>query len=521
MWNENLDDPPIPAGTVIFSGVRESLTPSLIDDASLARAINAVFDNSGTGASRPGTGFIARPQAAPAQGGWFYNIPGFKRALAVVNGKLYHLSAALINTTPTEITGITPALSTSNRVVFSQLVDKVYMSDAVNLYEIFWTGTAWSVTHVPNFDSGGSALPGFSILTTCVSGAAAFRLVVSGVSTTDNDFLYVSDPLLGTKIKALANVRVGRGSGDPIRAVKPSQTGQLVTVKANSVWVVEPGGATLADWGIRAISEDVGTVAGASVCLRGQEVFFLAHEGVVSLKRLLSTDGVNEQVYISNDIKPTIDRINWEYAHKANAMIYGDYYLLAVPLGDSTLPDSILAYNTVTGRWSGEWTGLCPTCSIVTEFNDRRRVLIGDSEGRILRLDPSLSRDQVSVGVFNEIQTIIETKAWNFGSTDSLKQFFTAAVKFEKSTGTVNVELLGDGREASMIEANARTNQLPQLPVQLPFSLAADTHLRRSWYIRDQPRAIEARLRLTSTNGYLRIREVKLQAWIDTPEVIK
>lgn len=520
MYNDQLDDPLQPAGTAVFLGVREGLTPSLLEDGLVTRAENALFDTRGRFASRPGTSWVGRPQAAPVQGMWFYDIPGFERLLTVTAGKLYQQSAVGINTTATEITGITPALSASNPVVFAQLVDTAFMTDGANYYSVKWSGITWVVTHVPTF-SGGSALAAFTILLTCAVGGASFRVIASGVNTTDNDLIYVSDPLNGAVFNSVNNVRVGRGDGDPIRGVIAGQSGQLIAGKANSIWSVSPVSTTLASWEMYAITEDVGCVAGATMKMVGQDVIMLTPRGVLSLSRLQATDTVNEAAFISTDIKSTIDRINWEYAHTSTAVVWEDYYLLAVPLDDETAPNAILAYNTVTQRWSGHWTGLEPSCAVQTRFSNRLATILGDSQGRLLKINPAVPRDQLSLGTYAEITALVETKAWNFAAAENWKQLFTVAVQFEQSTGTVDVELIGDGRAAAMIEANARTNQLPQLPVQLPFSLATDAHLRRSWHIRNQPRAREVRLRLTSTGGYLSVREIKFQAWVDTVDVLR
>lgn len=520
MYNDALDDPLLSAGTLAFLGVREGLTPALLEDGRCTRAENAVFDTSARFNSRPGTSWVARPQAAAVQGMWYYDIPAFERLLVVSNGKLYHLSSVGINSTATEITGITPALSTTNPVVFCQLVDTVYFSDGANYYSVRWDGLAWVTAHVPNF-SGGSPLADFTILLTCAVGGSSFRVIASGVNTTDNDLLYVSQPLDGATFNSANNVRVGKGDGDPIRGVVTGQAGQLFVAKENSIWIVNPVSTTLSQWELHAITEDLGCVAGQTMRMVGQDVLLLTPRGVVSLARLQQSDTVNEAAFVSNDIKPTIDRINWEAAQTAHAFLWGDFYLLAVPLDDATTPNAILAWNTNTRQWSGYWTGLSARCALETRFSGRRRTIMGDQEGRLLWINSGVSRDQTSLGAYNEVLALLETKAWNFRAPENWKQLFTCAVQFEDSTGTVDVELICDGRAPAMLEEDARTNQLPQLPVQLPFTLASDTHLRRSWHIRDVPRAREVRLRLTATNGIMRVREIKLQAWADTVEVLR
>lgn len=519
MYNDALDDPLLDAGTLLFAGVKEAIAPALLPDDHLYRAQDVIMDTSGTVETRPGTDWIAQPQSAKVQGLFFYDIPSFERLLVVTNGKLYHLSAVAVNTTATEITGITPALSTTAPVAFVQLVDKVYFTDGANYYQVYWNGLIWTVTNQATF-SGGAALADFTILLVARAGGAAFRVIGSGVNSTDNDLLYISTTLNGMDWSSANNVRVGRGDGDAIRAILSGQDGRLTVCKEKSFWYVNPTSATLADWTMGAINERIGTLAGRTCQQVGQDVFALTELGVLSLSRLTAQDSVNEAAIISTDIKTTLARLNRTAASTSWATVWGDYYLLAVPLDAATSPNAILAFNTVTGRWSGHWTGLTPVCAERTRFSDAAETVLGDSSGRLLRLATGTRTDQTALATFNQIPAMVETKAWNFGLPRHPKQLFTAEVQFEDSTGTVDVELIGDGREAAMVEEDARTNQLPVLPVVLPFSLAADDHLRRGWHLRDQKRAREVRLRLTATNGYVRIREIKFQAWPDTPKVI-
>ena len=359
-----------------------------------------------------------------------------------------------------------------------------------------------------------------TILLVARAGGANFRVIGTGVNTTDNDLLYVGTTLNGMDWNAANNVRVGRGDGDPILAVLSDQDGRLTVAKGKSFWYVNPNSAALADWTMGAIHEKIGTLAGRTCQQVGQDAFALTERGVISLGRLTNQDSVNEAAIISTDIKTTLARLNRTAASTSWATVWGDYYLLAVPLDAATTPNAILAYNTVTARWSGHWTGLAPRCAVKTDFSNAAETILGDSSGRLLRLSSSARKDQTALTTFNEIAAMIETKAWNFQLPRHPKQLFTVEVQFESSTGKVDVELIGDGRSAAMIEEEARTNQLPVLPVALPFSLAADDHLRRGWHLRDQKPAREVRLRLTATQGYLKVREIKFQGWPDTPKVI-
>ena len=133
---------------------------------------------------------------------------------------------------------------------------------------------------------------------------------------------------------------------------------------------------------------------------------------------------MNEAAIISTDIKTTLARLNRTAASTSWATVWGDYYLLAVPLDAATTPNAILAYNTVTARWSGHWTGLAPRCAVKTDFSNAAETILGDSSGRLLRLSSSARKDQTALTTFNEI---------NMAPIMALRK--THQEKFEKTHG--------------------------------------------------------------------------------------
>lgn len=55
-------------------------------------------------------------------------------------------------------------------------------------------------------------------------------------------------------------------------------------------------------------------------------------------------------------------------------------YILAVPTGSSTTPNTVLVYDTNLKQWSGRWSGWQPTAFDIYEpLNDRRRLVWADA----------------------------------------------------------------------------------------------------------------------------------------------
>lgn len=506
--NPAIDMEPLAAGAGAFTGVDEQTRPSLLADTVLARCTNGLLDASGQLTLRPGTTWLATPISAPVQGIGYYDALGFEALLVVAGGRCWQLTGTAQNETPVEITGFSPALQTTAPVRFAQLVDKLYLHDGTRLYQLSYnSGTStWTVTGVPNFTDT-TALKPFAALV-----PHAFRLIGAGLADGESDSIYCSDVLAGTSWLKTSNVRIGRGDGDPIVALVSGQQSQLLIIKERSVWALDTSAATLAGWASQAITQLIGCVAGRTVQTIGQDTLFLTRRGVASLSRLAAADSVSEAVFVSLPIKPTIDRINWAAVRTAHATEWQGYYLLAVPLDSATTPNAILCWNSATGQWSGTWTGIAATAAELSRFGSRAETILGDSLGRVLRIDAGAATDQRALGFFDEIALEATTKAWDHGAADNLKLPFTALLDWIDSRGVVDVSLVRDGQAPELIEAASRTNRNPQLPTLLPFVLAFQPQVRRRWNLAGFRAYREAQLRISTTSGYVCLREAKLHA---------
>lgn len=512
--NNALDQEPIPAGSPAFTGVDELTRPGLLADTVLARCVNGLLDASGQLVLRPGTVWLATPESAAVQGIGFFDALGFEALIVVAGGRCFALDGTERNETPVEITGFSPALATGTPVRFAQLVDKLYLHDGTRLYQLTWSGTAWTVTAVPNF-SGGTTLKPFRSLV-----AHGFRLIGAGLADAESDSIYCSDVLAGQTWLTSSNVRIGRGDGDPIVALVPGQQSQLLVIKERSVWALDTSAATLSGWSSSAVTQLIGCVAGRTVATMGQDTLFLTRRGVASLSRLAAADSVSEAVFVSLPIKPTIERINWAAVATAHALDWQGYYLLWVPLDNATAPNAVLCWNSATGQWSGYWTGLDATAAALARFGARSEAILGDGLGRIVRLDAAASVDERSLGLRDEIALEAVTKAFDHGAPDNQKLPFTALLDWIDSRGVVDVSLVRDAAPGDLIEAASRTNRSPQLPARLPFVLANQPQLRRRWNLAGFSPYREAQLKITSTSGHVCLREAKLHALLGPEELV-
>ena len=91
----------------------------------------------------------------------------------------------------------------------------------------------------------------------------------------------------------------------------------------------------------------------------GEDLLFLARDGVRSLKRTMAEEMVAEQSgVISYPIQDLIDSINWSAAaQQATATFWNGLFLLSVPILSSAENNCCLVYSANTNSWIGYWQG--------------------------------------------------------------------------------------------------------------------------------------------------------------------
>jgi hypothetical protein len=101
------------------------------------------------------------------------------------------------------------------------------------------------------------------------------------------------------------------------------------------------------------VNDSVNCVAGATAASVGGDVYFLSQTGVFRVRQIVQDRAETAAEAVSEPIRPYIERINFAAIAKANAVMFGRYYWLAVPLDEATEPNAILRYDTLSQAWQG------------------------------------------------------------------------------------------------------------------------------------------------------------------------
>jgi hypothetical protein len=538
LFNDQVDEVPEKADAKLFVGMDAATPASELAPGMIRKGENMWVDVDRLLQTRPAFKFNTllntSPGAGPSyrvQGAAYYDIPGFERILAVREGKLYEVVSADDNATNAHVTGPTPSASAD--ISFAQLVATMLWTDGTLRFSFYSAG--WTHGTVTTF-SDASAMPTWSKLV-----AHGFRALALDPLT---DKIYAS--AVGQASAAAdwvktENIRVGDGTGDPTLEMISGQNGLLIIVKEKSAWWVNTSAASVANWTSGRITGLTGCVEGKTAVQMGQDIYFLSREGVVSLGQLPNTDSISPADTLSAPMQPYIDRINWAAIGTAWGAPWRSLYVLALPVDSDTYPSLFLCYNTRLKAWATPWKCTLPNQSlgagtatfagwsagVVTRFGKKQETLIGDTCGRLVRLDSTATKDESAAAASQEIVSWGTLRAFDFAHPDHLKQPFWLALEFFMSTANnVQINLVRDGLKAypdkslvdcEIIATGLRTNNLTSFPIIFPLIFQPNEAYLKNFHIREFDRFREAGIQFVSQAGRLRLRSLRMQAFIDTP----
>jgi len=443
-------------------------------------------------------------------------------------------------------TGITTAATSANTTAgvapaaamapayFAQLVDRMFWSDGTLNWSLYSGG--WSHGTVTAFSSG-AAMPAWGAI--CSHG---LRLLAVDPATGKIYASAIGTAYLAANWTATDNFRV-TAEGDMPQALISGQGGNLIVICERSAWMVNTSAASVADWTVIRITNLAGTAAPKTAVQVGQDVIFLSDLkiGVLSLGALANTDSISPQTALSAPMQRFVKRVNPAALSTAWASMWGNLYLLAVPLDEATVPSHILPFNTLTRRWGTPWTATLPSltvdatemtfagfvCGGVSNFGGSAQTLICDNTGRALRWDADYEKDQSAAATDQEIVSWMTTKAFTHERPDHYKQPMLCGIEWYNSTGQeVQINLVRDGRQAYPDEALAdceiiaeglSTSSVSFFPIHFPLEFLANESYDRTFNVRGFGRYRKASVQIVSAKRRMKVRAVRLASFLDAP----
>jgi len=533
IFNDSLDDTPTKEEEGGFSQLNNTDNAAELAVGTLTRAENVWMQTDGLVHTRPGRKIVSQQintTGTPVAALGYFDTPTHEALIFPAGTGVWEILSDSGPQTPVAIAaGILPA---TGKKSMAPLIDRMFINNTTDLRWVHWNGASWSNGSVTQF-SNGSAMPVFD-------GIAAHRFRIFGWV---GNRIYASKILsahvsgAGGDWSSLDNIIVGTGGGDPTKAVLSGQQESMFVINEGSVWTVDTSNASVAAWTISKLTDVVGCVAGATAIMVGRDVYFLSKFGLVSLAGLVTKDTISQADTISAPVHKTIERINWAAVDNevgARCTLWGNLLLLALPVDGSTVANVVLAYNTLTKRWVGEWTATAGGSlwghAAITRFGGiQQTIWCGGGGGSIYRLDPDYLKDDIGDSATADLVSWVKTRAMWFTMHEAIKQPFWLEAEFHRSGSTdLTVVFVPDDEitypeealaDVRVIQTGFSGSNFLTFPLVLPFTFVSRYTRRISWHIRDQPRFREGQLIVHSSRGEMGLRKLRMASFLDTPKL--
>ena len=211
----------------------------------------------------------------------------------------------------------------------------------------------------------------------------------------NRDEVLISDVLdAETYDPVLKSFRANAGSNDYIVALHPYAEGQVLVFCRKSIWLATAAiggdGVSIdpANSSLQLLTNEVGCSARRSIATAGVYVFFLSDNGVYRLDNQFDLKLRGSTQTLSDPIADLIDGINAPAAYLSNGIYFNNRYYLAIPLGTSTQPNSLFAFNMLNGQWETRDTyGFSIDRLLVSDYGTERRLFASTTTGKLFLLD--------------------------------------------------------------------------------------------------------------------------------------
>jgi hypothetical protein len=423
-------------------GINDKTAANLIPDQAVVDAKNVVF---GKGPVSKRNGYVKYSSQLPAPITKHYQhnkFNGNKDFLVVSDKKVYAESNG--NLSP--ITGV---LSSSDVQMISykdrNVGDVVLIADGGKLKH-YQAGVINEVTpHVPrvNADTGLNEEqdPGLNDIANLTNFRALAikqdRIYAAAHPTVKNRLSFSHhDPYIGYAVydyfPATFFIDVATDNNDVINQLEVFRDG-LAILCENSVWFLRGDGRTINDFDLQKINVPTGCIAPNSVKMVGNEMFYLADDGVYAMystdqnyisARLVST--LVSEGRILSSIENTLKGISLADKRKAAGHYYDNKYYLSFPSGLT------LVYDTILQCWT-KFTNIK-----ANSFLTKEGVLFFTSDsGYIYRFDENVYSDDGQA-----IPFMLQTKNFDFGfevQDKKYRKFWTLCKQYDKEQSVFNL----------------------------------------------------------------------------------
>lgn len=218
------------------------------------------------------------------------------------------------------------------------------------------------------------------------------------------------------------------------RAIVPTRESGMVFFGQDAVWALNPSTTPAATDKPEPLITNLGCVANNTAKALGDDIYWLAQDGVRSLKRnIQDKQQLGVSYPVSYKLKSEFDSISWAYVYKACAVAFDNKYFISLPVDGSTYNNSVWVYYPATDGWttiSGWNVGTWVTYSV----GGQERLYYGDATTGIVYRAWTGTTDSGTAITSTEI-----SKGYNMGYPFQYKFGGNLELRAETGGGTANI----------------------------------------------------------------------------------
>ena len=270
----------------------------------------------------------------------------------------------------------------------------------------------------------------------------------SPTKRSNQDEIVASQIMDGDTFDVIGNqFKVTGGSADYVVALEPFTEDKMIVFARRSIHQIDGVSGSLADARMNVINPDVGCSARRSIVQVANKIYFLSDQGIYGLEFLDQYNLRGFDIPISEPIKPYVDRINQDYAHKATSAYFDGRVFIACPLDGATENNYIFIYSELNQGWESVDTvgslAFNVRDMLVAREGSENALYITTSEGGVHRVEGFDGGDQISVTAGSAVSetvavaSILQTREYDIDQIDR-KYFARAELHLKSDVGSTS-----------------------------------------------------------------------------------
>jgi hypothetical protein len=283
-----------------------------------------------------------------------------------------------------------------------------------------------------------------------------------------------------------------------------------------------------ADWVVEILSSNVGCAAERTALQVNADVFFLAADGIRTVRRSVSDDFSTVGLPVSEIVKDVIADINPAAIANAVAVFHDNRYFLAVPTGSNDANDTVLVYNTILGAFEGTWTPAVLQFAQSNFGGQGRRLCAKGQTGAITQYNGYKATSSIQSSDYQDgggdYASLVRTRDMIFGDPTGFKHGSHYEVIFDRSSATdLDITIQRNTDTGDIIsESNVNvSSSVLTLPFVLPAVIPLSANKRLASDLRKYDKWRSLNIAINCEGGQFAVRQIIAAANPDTIEVQK